>query len=152
MDDVSVEVKMIDKSPGYLDDLEKAKGVILEALGMTVERYAKEKCPVDTGLLRNSITYAVGGESPAINSYTSNSTHESTGKPVNPIRTGTYSGNAPDEKAVFVGSNVEYAPYIEMGHHTPSGNYKPPRPFLKPAVTEHKDEYINIIKAHMPKP
>ena len=31
---------------------------ILESWGLNAERYAKEKCPVDTGRLRNSITHA----------------------------------------------------------------------------------------------
>lgn len=150
MDNTTVEAKIInDKSKEYIEAMEKAVGTTLEALGLTVERYAKEKCTVDTGLLRNSITYAVGGGSPAIDSYSSNSKHESTGKPVDPIRTGSYSGNAPNEKAVFVGTNVEYAPYVEMGHHTPSGTFVAPKPFLKPALADHTDEYINIIKKHM---
>lgn len=54
---VEVTVKMVDNSPEYLEALEKAKGAALEALGQTVERYAKEKCPVDTGRLRNSIAH-----------------------------------------------------------------------------------------------
>ena len=31
----------------------------LEAVGLRAEGYAKQKCPVDTGNLRNSITHAV---------------------------------------------------------------------------------------------
>lgn len=54
---VEVTVKMVDNSPEYLEELENAKGVILEALGLTAERYAKEKCPVDTGRLKNSIAH-----------------------------------------------------------------------------------------------
>ena len=96
----------------------------LEAIGIQVENYAKMKCPVDTGLLRNSITHAVGGKSPETTTYSSNNTHASTektkkagpaGNPVNPTKTGSYSGTAPNEKAVFVGSNVEYAAYVEVG-------------------------------------
>lgn len=34
----------------------------LEACGALVEGYAKQKCPVDTGHLRNSITHQVDGD------------------------------------------------------------------------------------------
>lgn len=112
----TVEVKMIDHSAEYLQALEKAVPVILEALGQTAERYAHEACPVDTGRLKNSIA------------------------------------NTHDSDTAYIGTNVEYAPYVEMGHHTPSGKFVPPQPYLKPAVADHKDEYINVIKAHMPKP
>ena len=116
MDNVTVQVEMKDNSKEYLDALEKAKAVVLEALGLTVERYAHEACPVDTGRLKNSIAHTT------------------------------------DQDTVYCGTNVEYAPYVEMGHHTPSGKFVAPQPYLKPALTDHKDEYINIIKAHMPQP
>lgn len=49
--------------------------------------------------------------------------------------------NDHDETAVYVGTNVEYAPYVELG------TYKmPERPFLRPAIEEHLDEYAEIFK------
>ena len=49
------------------------------------------------------------------------------------------------EKAVYVGSNVEYAPYQEFG------TYKMPAAnggtgFLKPAIMNHLDEFKNIME------
>ena len=41
----------------------------LRAIGMTAETYAKSSCPVDTGYARNSITYALSGETADISSY-----------------------------------------------------------------------------------
>ena len=41
----------------------------LRAIGMAAETYAKENCPVDTGYARNSITYALSGETADISSY-----------------------------------------------------------------------------------
>lgn len=39
----------------------------LEKIGLVAEGYAKAKCPVDTGRLRNSITHVLkGGISPAV--------------------------------------------------------------------------------------
>lgn len=122
----------------------------LEAIGIQVENYAKMKCPVDTGLLRNSITHAVGGKSPETTTYSSNNTHASTektkkagtaGNPVNPTKTGSYSGTAPNEKAVFVGSNVEYAAYVEVGTQKTD-----PQPYLKPAFMDHVDELKHIAE------
>ena len=47
-----------------------------------------------------------------------------------------------DGKAVIVGTNVEYAPYLELGtSRMPKGF-----PFLKPAVTEHTDTYNEAIE------
>lgn len=37
---------------------QQAVDVALEMIGLKAEKYAKGKCPVDTGRLRNSITHA----------------------------------------------------------------------------------------------
>jgi hypothetical protein len=42
---------------------------------------------------------------------------------------------------VFIGSNVEYAAYVELGH----GKFSP-QPYLKPAVMDHVDELKNLAK------
>ena len=69
------------------------------------------------------------------------------------------------EKTVYVGTNVEYAAYVELGtgkyaeggrkdpwvyqdtegkwHHT---NGQRAQPYLKPAVADHKQTYYNIFK------
>lgn len=44
------------------------------------------------------------------------------------------------EHAVYIGSNVEYAPYVELGTSRMAA-----RPFLKPAVTEHIEDYKAIM-------
>ena len=69
-----------------------------------------------------------------------------------------------DEESVTVGTNVEYAPYVELGT---GPNFVPPpgweefdvppssglghgyvrsRPFLRPAIENHLPEYTEIIK------
>lgn len=107
--------------------------VALEKVGLIAEGYAKTKCPVDTGILRNSITHAVD----------------------------------PGDKAVYIGTNVEYAAYVELGtgEFYPNGGRKggwayvdsegkghftygmKPRPYLKPAAAEHTKEYDEILKS-----
>lgn len=54
-----------------------------------------------------------------------------------------------DENTEVIGTNVEYAPYVELGHHTSSGKFVPGKPFLKPAAEGHTAEYKNIIETVM---
>ena len=72
-----------------------------------------------------------------------------------------------DENAVYIGTNTEYAAYVELGtgiyaeggggrptpwvYQDAEGNWhythgQKPQPFLKPAVAEHADKYREIIK------
>lgn len=108
----------------------------LEAIGLQAESYAKLLCPVDTGLLRNSITHAVSGESPSITKYTADNAKNGITK------SGEYSGAASsDGLAVYIGTNVEYAAYMEMGT-----SHSSPHPFIEPAVTNHAAEYKQIAE------
>lgn len=57
----------------------------------------------------------------------------------------------------WIGTDVEYAPYVELGHHQTPGRYVPAikkrlvaswvngKPYLRPAVENHSDEYEKII-------
>ena len=47
--------------------------------------------------------------------------------------------HAVDGEAVYIGTNVEYAPYLELGTKKIAAHH-----YLKRAVTEHKDEYKNL--------
>lgn len=54
---------------------------------------------------------------------------------------------ADDEQAVYIGTkdeDVDYAKYQELGTVK-----MPAHPFLKPAVSNHASEYVNIIKEEM---
>ena len=42
----------------------------------------------------------------------------------------------------YIGTNVEYAPYVEFGTSTQKA-----QPYLKPAVTNHVEEYKKIVKS-----
>lgn len=46
-----------------------------------------------------------------------------------------------EENAVYIGTNVEYGPYVELGT-----SRRKPHPYLKPAASEHADEYRAILK------
>ena len=137
-----MSVRITDNSAEVLAELERAKARALEIIGLKAEGYAKRLCPVGTvestgnkgyrgGTLRNSITHAV------------------------------------DKDTVAIGSNVEYAPYVELGtgpHFEPppdwetfttekgSGvgrGYVKPRPYLQPAIEEHRDEYKTIWESEL---
>lgn len=43
-------------------------------------------------------------------------------------------------KAVYVGTNVEYAPYVELGTKRQKA-----QPYLRPAITNHINEYREIF-------
>lgn len=47
-----------------------------------------------------------------------------------------------DGQEVYIGSNVEYAPYVELGTYKQKS-----QPFLKPAATEHSGTYRAILEA-----
>ena len=45
------------------------------------------------------------------------------------------------EPAAYIGTNVEYAPYVCLGTI-----HMKAQPFLKPAANDHKDEYRKILE------
>lgn len=127
-----------DNTKEVLSALDKAIERGLEAIGLTAEGYAKSdpNMPVDTGLARNSITFAVSGKGANISTYS-----DDIGE-----REGAYSGTAPNDKdkAVYLGSNVEYFPYIELGSSTINARH-----VLKNAATNHTDEYKRLMEDSM---
>lgn len=150
-----MEIRVEDHTKEVIDATELAIMLALEIIGGKLERYAKQNLTssgaVDTGLLRNSVTYAVSGGRTSIQSY--HADKGSTGKSASSKNTGSvkigrYTGTmgSPDEKAVYVGTNVEYAPYIEFGT-----SRMRPRPYLKPALENHMSEYRHIIANELKK-
>ena len=126
-----------DNSEEYEELLIQAIRRGLRTIGMRAETHAKENCPVDTGYARNSITFALSGESAAISSYEADR-----GKNGKPPKTGEYRGTLGEieDNYVAVGSNVEYFPFIEEGARGRQALH-----VLRKAATEHKDEYKQIL-------
>lgn len=50
--------------------------------------------------------------------------------------------HARDDTSAYVGTNVEYAAYVELG----TSKMKP-RPYLRPAAENYTDEYKALVKA-----
>ena len=142
-----MSVKINDNSKEVSEAIKSALLKGLETCGLVAEGYAKKLAPVGTpestgipgyigGLLRGSITHAVSGKRPAISTYQDNAG----------TRRGSYSGTAPEESganksAVYIGTNVEYAPYVCLGTIHMNA-----QPFLKPAVADHANKYRKIIE------
>jgi HK97 gp10 family phage protein len=128
-----------------MEALESTCEAALHAVGLQAEGYAKLRCPVDTGLLRNSITYAIDGQEAAIQQYHGDNPSKYDGRPP---ESGSYSGTVPKERknrhVVYIGTNVEYAPYVEYGAELTKA-----QPFLRPAAAGHTDEYMDIIKEYL---
>ena len=80
-----------------------------------------------------------------------------------PVQTGNLKNSmtsevSKQEKAVYVGTAVEYAPYVEFGHHQQVGRYVPKigkrlvrefvpgQPYLRPAIENNMEEYKRIME------
>ena len=49
-----------------------------------------------------------------------------------------------DEDSAYIGTNVEYAPYVEYGTSKTKA-----QPFLKPAAQNHSEEYKDIFESYL---
>lgn len=63
-----------------------------------------------------------------------------------PVDTGNLRGSITHEvdagdNAVYIGTNVEYAPYVELGTSRQKA-----QPFLRPAASEHGAQYRQVLK------
>jgi HK97 gp10 family phage protein len=116
----------------------------LYAIGLKMEKYAKEELSkpkehksgesprpnVDTGRLRNSVVFAT-------------ETDRSSGS--SPADASDYSPKSiPERGDVYVGTNVEYAAYVEMGTSKMKA-----QPYLKPAEVDHADEYKQMVEYYL---
>lgn len=106
--DLEVVLKAEDHSQEIVEAMQTAIARALYKIGLAAEGFAKKLCPVDTGRLRNSITFDMDGTS------------------------------------VYIGTNVEYAEYVENGT-----SKRKATPYLVPAATEHMSEYRSIIEKEM---
>ena len=128
-----MKVDYKDYSKEVLTALEKGKRNALTAIGATAETHTKKNIKadglVDTGRLRNSITYATG-DYLGIGTYTDKKKKK---------YTDAKARNTPKDDEVAIGTNVEYAAYTELGTEKITAHH-----YLKRAVTEHKDEYKKL--------
>lgn len=118
----------------------KAIDKALRLVGGQAERFAKETISnmkaVDTGFLRNSITWAIDGSEPNITRYKDDAGEQK----------GQYEGSVPasdDEnvRSVYIGTNVYYAPYVELGTTRMQA-----RPFLSSTIQSHAKDFEALFR------
>lgn len=134
-----------DNTKEVLKELDKATQRALMAIGIKAEKYAKALCPVGTP------------ESTGKKGYRGGTLRNSI----------TFTAETDDNGGtVYIGSNVEYAPYVELGtgpqfesppeweqFDAPRGSGRGkgirPRHFLRDAIQDHVDEYKHIIETEL---
>lgn len=74
-------------------------------------------------------------------------TAEGHAKKETPVDTGRLQNSishATDDEAAYIGTNVEYAPYVELGARGRQGKH-----MLQRSATEHTDEYKRLMEDSM---
>lgn len=138
MSDINIQI-IEDNSELILNATSEAIKRALEAVAQTVERYAKEnEDRVDTGRLRNSITHVSGRGGGGFHFY-QNDAGTNFMQSV---------GTSDRDDTIYVGTNVEYAPYIEYGTYKKQAA-NGGKGFLRPALEEHIEEYKHIFETNI---
>ena len=117
--DIEVEVRT-DNSELIISEMDAAVVRALTMIGMKAEANAKIE-----------ITKSVYN-TPASSSY------KRTGRLRNSLTWAVVDDSA------YVGTNVEYAPYVELGT-----SRQRPKPYLKPAIMNHIEEYKAIVQKEL---
>lgn len=135
------QIEIRDNTKEILEALNAAKHKGLEAIGLTAEGHAKKLTPVDTGRLRNSITYVVAGYQTHVKTYRRSNVVGGIQGAHTYYDYGAGVMDGEKDEAVYIGTNVEYAPYVEQGARGRAGVH-----MLQRAATEHSAEYKRIME------
>lgn len=123
-----MNVKLTSHKKEALAALDSAVERSLEMIGIKGEKYAKALAPVGTP------------ESTGIPGYRGGTLRNSV-------------SHASSENSAYIGTNVEYAPYQELGFTSVAGRHIPAanggKGYLRPAVQEHIEEYKRIVENEM---
>lgn len=110
----------------------------LRKIGLMAESNVMNLAPVDTGFLKNSITHGLGGLNTSKSTYHADDMERKPGY-------GHYKGRFPVDDAnhvtLYVGTNVDYAPYQELGTEKMKA-----QPFLRPGIEPHQAEFEKVIQ------
>lgn len=130
-----IDVKMEDHSQEMQAALKQAIAKALEEIGIAAHGYATKLCRVDTGRLRNSITWATSARYNGYNQFGGDP--KSGGQKADGTEYTPY-GKA-EENEVWLGTNVEYARHVEQSV----------KAFIKPAIENHIGKYRQIIQQEL---
>ena len=123
-------VKFTSYKAEFLADFKLRRKRALEICGGTGERHTKENLTRNHSVITDTLRGGIA--------------HEPRG-----------------EDSVAIGSGTLYAPYVELGHNQEPGRYVPAikkrlkashveaKPYLRPAIEGHVDEYTQIINTEM---
>lgn len=126
--------QLVDCTDEVLRKLRKQIQRGFKSVGQEAEGFAKKECPVDTGRLRNSIAWAT------VEAHGSKKMSGDKGKDGDSKPQGI-----PEEECVYVGTNVEYAVYVEYCNYEHKKGTK--RHFLRDALANHGDRFKEIMQA-----
>lgn len=135
---LEAKMQFINNSKEVLEALQQQAEVALEACGLAGESFAKENITTMKAVDTGNLRNSI--------------THKVD----------------PKQRAVYIGTNVSYAPYIEYGtgiyteggrrtswtYQDAKGDWHRtkgmvPRPFLKEAAADHANEYQQIVKQYL---
>ena len=128
---------VVDNIDGVISEKNELVERAMIECGLDMERFAKEELYPNhgkvTGRLQNSITFAT-------------SSFHSSGNDRDGAKASTEDmalRGTPESATVYVGTNVVYAPYVELGSSKrKGGGYH----FLKNSLQNHLSDYETIIK------
>lgn len=131
-----------DKTDKVLMAAAKAVEVALEAAIIDMHNQAVELAPVKSGNLKGSLTWTIGGKVGGLNSPGGK---QPKGTPKQATaEDGVQATNETD--TAYLGTNVEYAPYMEYGTKDVDA-----QPFLRPAFDARKKYTEEIMRKHFKK-
>ena len=127
----TMKINLTDNSQETIQAKDQAIEKILTALGIHLEGEAKDELEnnprrVDTGRLKGSITFATAKE-------------HSAGQPPSTAADYAIKGT-PEKEKVYIGTNVEYAPYVHEGTTRMA-----PNRFLKNAMVRNQDQIKEYV-------
>lgn len=118
---ISVEFPSLNKVLGQISDISAGtQEGILSAMGASVEyvtELLRENVPVDTGNLKDSVVNDIIEAGPL---------------------TAGYIGIDLDQ--------AHYAPFVELGHHTPNGGFVPGQYFLRNTAESSREQVFEIFE------
>ena len=115
---MGVKVEVVSHSAEVLGAVGNKRQIILKKWGIAGETNAKEE--IDKAVY---------------NTPESKSGYVRTGRLRNSLT------HAVQDRSMYIGTNVEYAPYVELGTSKMKA-----RPYLKPAIENHMSEYKEIAE------